>query len=172
MPWEGSPTPEALEDTVVWVHEDRLSPTHEALSAYPGHPAVFVWDEKPLRQEALSAKRQTFIHECVQELPVHVLRGDVAVEVERFARAHGASSVTTTPSPSPRFAAIKATMQRAGLQVQVWPGPVFGASLTPLDLRVHSDYWRQISASAFGKAPKARRPRTRKAASTTSARGT
>jgi deoxyribodipyrimidine photo-lyase len=170
VPWEGPPTPEVGAATVVWVHGDRLSPTNEALTTYPGQPAVFVWDDELLGQRAVSAKRQMFIHECVQELPVHVLRGDVATEVERFARAHGASAVATTFSPSPRFAAIRAALEGAGLQLQVWPGPVFGASLTPLDLRVHADYWRQISASAFGRAPappKARRPRAKKAASAT-----
>ena len=169
VPWEPPPTPEVLPNTVVWVHGDRLSPTHEALVSHPGQPAVFVWDDPLLRESEVSAKRQTFIHECVQELPVHVLRGDVATEVERFARAHRAGVVATTPSPSPRFAAMVAALQGAGLQVQVWPEPVFGASLTPLDLRVHANYWQQISASAFGKAPappKARRPRARKAAST------
>ena len=167
VPWEPPPIPEILPNTVVWVHGERLSPTNEALVSSPGQPAVFVWDDELLSQWTLSAKRLSFIDECVRELPVHVLRGDVAAEVERFARAHGAVTVATTPSPSPRFAKIKAALQAAGLQVQVWPGPVFGASLTPLDLRVHADYWRQVSASAFGKAPappKAKRPRTRKAA--------
>ncbi|WP_293912594.1 FAD-binding domain-containing protein [Deinococcus sp.] len=167
VPWESPPTPEPLPNVVVWVHGERLSPTHEALVSYPDQPAVFVWDDELLREWEVSAKRLSFIHECVQELPVHVLRGDVAAEVGRFARAHGAVTVATTPSPSPRFAATVTALQAAGLEVQLWPQPVFGASLTPLDLRVHADYWRQISASAFGKAPappKPRRPRTKKAA--------
>lgn len=164
VPWEGPPTPDVLPNTVVWVHGDRLSPTNEALVHAKGQPAVFVWDDALLREWTVSAKRLTFIHECLQDLPVHVLRGDVAAEVGRFARAHGAGTVATTPSPSPRFAAITTALEEAGLRVQLWPTPVFGASLTPLDLRVHADYWRQISASAFGKAPappKAKRPRTR-----------
>lgn len=52
--------------------------------------------------------------------------------------------------------------------MQLWAEPGFGESLTPLDLRVHSDYWRQISASAFGKdpaPPKPKRPRAKKAKS-------
>jgi len=174
VPWEPPPTPEVSANTVVWVHGDRLSPTHEALTSYPDQPSVFVWDDELLSQWEVSAKRQTFIHECLQELPVHVLRGDVAAEVERFARVHGATTVATTPSPSPRFKAVVASLQGAGFQVQVWPEPVFGASLTPLDLRVHADYWRQVSASAFGKdpaPPKAKRPRTKKAASAKKAKG-
>ncbi|WP_211248938.1 FAD-binding domain-containing protein [Deinococcus frigens] len=168
VPWEPPPTPEAVSAAVVWVHGDRLSPTNEALVAYPQGPAVFVWDDGLLTEWMVSAKRQTFIHECVQDLPVHVLRGDVAAEVIRFARAHGATTVATTPSPSPRFAAIVTALEAAGLRVQVWAEPPFGESLTPLDLRVHGDYWRQISASAFGKdpaPPKPRRPRAKKSQS-------
>ncbi|GHF43307.1 deoxyribodipyrimidine photo-lyase [Deinococcus metalli] len=153
VPWEPPPTPTTAPDAVVWVHGDRLSPTHEALTAYPDRPAVFVWDDDLLRHWAVSAKRQTFIHECVQELPAHVLRGDVAAEVIRFARAHGAGTVATTPSPSPRFRTIVAALQSEGLTVQVWPEPAFAASLSPLDLRVHANYWQQVSASAFGRPP-------------------
>ena len=70
VPWESPPIPEVLVNTVVWVHGDRLSPTNEALTTYPGRPAVFVWDDELLGQWEVSAKRQTFVHECVQELPV------------------------------------------------------------------------------------------------------
>ncbi|GGS07628.1 FAD-binding domain-containing protein [Deinococcus sedimenti] len=159
VPWEAPPAPQPVPDAVVWVHGDRLSPTHEALTAYPDRPAVFVWDDDLLRQWQVSAKRQTFIHECVTELPVHVLRGDVAGQVAAFARAHGSRTVATTPSPSPRFTAIVAALEAEGFTVQVWPEPVFAASLTPLDLRVHAKYWGQVSASAFGKPPAPPRPR-------------
>ncbi|CAM4029403.1 FAD-binding domain-containing protein [Deinococcus marmoris] len=168
VPWEPPPTPKTISGAVVWVHGDRLSPTNEALAAYPEGPAVFVWDDQLLEDWTISAKRQTFIHECVEALPVHVLRGDVAAEVIRFAQAHGADTVATTPSPSPRFGAIVTALEAAGLTVQLWAEPVFGESLTPLDLRVHGDYWRQISASAFGKdpaPPKPKRPRAKKAKS-------
>ncbi len=168
VPWEPPHTPKCVSSAVVWVHGDRLSPTNEALAAYPKGPAVFVWDDELLEEWTVSAKRQTFIHGCVQELPAHVLRGDVAAEVIRFAQAHGADTVATTPSPSPRFRAIVTVLEAAGLTVQLWAEPVFGESLKPLDLRVHGDYWRQISASAFGKEPappKPKRPRAKKAQS-------
>lgn len=153
VPWEAPPPPEPLPGAVVWVHGDRLSPTNEALLAYPGRPAVFVWDDELLRTWAVSAKRQSFIHDCVAELPVHVLRGVVAEEVARFARAHRAKVIATTPSPSPRFEQIVAALREAGFTVQLWPEPVFGASVTPLDLRVHAAYWGQVKANAFGKPP-------------------
>ena len=165
VPWEPPPTPKHVPGAVVWVHGDRLSITNEALAVYPQAPATFVWDDELLKKWTISAKRQMFIHECVQELPVHVLRGDVAAEVIRFANVHGATTVATTPSPSPRFRDIVTALSEAGLTVQVWPEHVFGESLSPLDLRVHGDYWRQISASAFGKEPappKAKRPRAKK----------
>lgn len=153
VPWEGVPTPQAVSGAVVWVHGDRLSPVGEALTAYPGRPGVFVWDDELLSQWQITAKRQTFIHECVAELPVHVLRGVVAEEVARFARHHQAATIATTPSPSPRFKAIVQALEAQGFTVQLWPEAVFGASLDPLDLRVHANYWRQVSANAFGKPP-------------------
>ena len=80
----------------------------------------------------------------------HVLRGDVAGEVARFARHHDARTVATTPSPSPRFRRIVEELEAQGFTVQLWPERVFAASLTPLDLTVHAKYWGQVSASAFG----------------------
>lgn len=150
VPWEPPPAPRRVKDAVVWVHGDRLSPTNEALKAYPDRPAVFVWDDELLRDWAVTAKRQSFIHECVAELPVHVLRGVVAGEVARFARHHAAKTIATTASPSPRFTAIVQALEAEGFTVQVWPQAVFGASVAPLDLRVHAAYWRQVSANAFG----------------------
>ncbi|PNY81481.1 FAD-binding domain-containing protein [Deinococcus koreensis] len=168
VPWQGPLTPQSVPDAVVWVHGDRLSPTNEALAAYAERPAVFVWDDGLLKEWTISAKRQTFIHECVQELPVHVLRGNVTAQVAAFARAHGAGVVATTPSPSPRFAVIVQQLEAEGLTVQLWPEPVFAASLDALDLRVHADYWNQVRASAFGREPEPPKPKTarKKAAET------
>lgn len=155
VPWQGPPTPQKAPegDVVVWVHGDRLSPLNEALSAYPGRPSVFVWDDELLKRWVISAKRLTFLHESVAELPVHVLRGVVADEVARFAQAHGARTVATTPSPRPLFAQIVQRLQEVGFTVQIWPEPVFAESVSALDLRSHTSYWHQIKASAFGRAP-------------------
>lgn len=75
---------------------------------------MFVWDDELLKEWTVSAKRQTFIHECVEALPVHVLRGEVAAEVIRFAHAYGADTVATTPSPSQRFGTIVTALTAAG----------------------------------------------------------
>lgn len=154
VPWEGppAPAPAPASEVIVWVHGDRLSPYNEALAAYPG-PAVYVWDDELLGQWTISAKRLSFLHDCVAELPVHVLRGVVSEQVARFARAYGRRVIATTPSPSPRFAAIVEALQAEGFEVQLWPTPDFAASLSALDLRSHSAYWRQVSASAFGHEP-------------------
>ena len=161
VPWEGPPVPTRVqaENVVVWVHGDRLSPDGEALTAYAGRPAVFVWDEDLLSRWSIRPKRLSFLHECVQELPVHVLRGVVSEEVIRFARYHQASVVATTPSPSPRFREICAALEASGLTVQVWPEPVFARSVEALDLRSHASYWQQVKAGAFGREPQPPTPR-------------
>ena len=161
IPWQGPQTPQHLPGTtvVVWVHADRLSPLGEALSAYPESPALFVWDDELLAQWEISAKRITFLHESLAELPVHVSRGMVAEEVARFARAHGASAIATTASPSPRFDEIVLGLERMGLTVQVWPEPPFAVTTVPLDLTNHTAYWHQIKASAFGHEPGPSQPK-------------
>lgn len=163
--WQAPATPEKVDEAqaVVWVHGDRLSPLNEALAVYPGRPSVYVWDEELLSAWSISAKRLTFLHECVAELPLYVLRGVVAEEVMRFARAHGATVIATTPSPSPRFRAIVQALQEQGFTVQVWPEPVFAASVEPLNLGDHTSYWHQIKASAFGKEAQTTKPRAKKA---------
>lgn len=164
VPWEPPPTPQPqpAKEVVVWVHGDRLSPTNEALAAYPQSPSVYVWDEELLKLWTIRAKRLRFLHECVAELPVHVLRGAVGAEVIRFAQHHGATTVATTPSPSPRFRDICAELEAAGFKVQLWAEPVFAESVAPLDLRVHAAYWQQIKSSAFGKGAKAPEPKPAK----------
>lgn len=166
VPWEPPPVPErAPEDkVVVWVHGDRLSPTNEALVAYPRSHGVFVWDEELLKMWTIRAKRLRFLHECVAELPVHVLRGAVGSEVIRFARHHGATTIATTPSPSPRFREICTELEAAGFKVQRWPEAVFAESVRPLDLRNHTAYWQQIKSSAFGKGAKEPEPKPTKPA--------
>ena len=167
--WQGPQTPRHVPDdqVVAWVHADRLSVLNEALSAHPNSPAVFVWDEELLAQWEVSAKRITFLHESLIELPVHVSRGVVSDEVARFARAHGAKTIATTSSPSPRFHEIVLRLKGLGFAVQVWPEPPFAESTVPLDLSNHTSYWHQIKASAFGRepGPSTPKPKVRRSAS-------
>ena len=170
--WEPPPAPAPVLDAIVWVHGDRLSPMNEAILAYPQCPAMFVWDDELLAEWSVSAKRLTFVHECLAELPVEARRGDVAAQLIKFAQSNNAKTIATTHSPSPRFTGIIRNLEAAGFTVQCFTEPVFGRSLTPLDLRVHAAYWSAVRASAFGREPepaKPKRPKRRTEKPTTKA---
>lgn len=166
VPWEPPATPDKVPDAevIVWVHGDRLSPTNEALAAYPNSPSVFVWDSGLLTNWNIQAKRLRFLHECVAELPTHVLRGVPTEEVAHFAQHHGARVIATTPTPNPHFRAMMTALEEAGFTVQLWPEPVFAESVKPLDLRSHAAYWQQVKSSAFGHEVKEPEPKPKKPA--------
>jgi hypothetical protein len=134
---------------VVWVHGDCLSPHGPALTARPGAPAIFVWDDALLAEWRISLKRIVFIYECLLELPVAIRRGDVAAELLRFAAEHGAVSLVTAESPSPRFRAIRDQVERE-LPVEVLPVTPLVDYGGRLDLRRFSRYWQVAERYAFG----------------------
>ena len=101
---------------VLWIHGEALGPTNPGLVAYPGAPAVFVFDRQLIAQAGLSLKRLGFIYECLLELPVTLRHGDVAEEVLAFARRHRADGVATTSAVDPRFAGLQ---QRIAAQLPV-----------------------------------------------------
>ena len=125
---------------IVWVHGDCLSPYGPALTAYPGAPAIWVWDDALIEEWRLSLKRIVFIYECLLDLPVVIRRGDVATEVLAFAREHDADGIATASSPSPRFRAI-CNRLRSDLPVAVLPVEPFLTYTGRLDLRRFSRYW-------------------------------
>jgi hypothetical protein len=133
---------------IIWVHGDCLSPQNPALRAYPGAPALFVWDDELLATYQLSLKRIVFITECLLELPVRIFRGDVAEAVLTFAADHEADAIVTTESPSPRFAVISRRLTN-NLPLLVLPIEPFVTARTPLDLRRFSRYWQVVAADAL-----------------------
>lgn len=137
---------------IVWVHGDCLSPYNPALIAYPGAPAIFVWDEALLTELRISLKRIVFIYECLLELPVAIRRGDVAAEVLAFAAECRADLVATRFSPSPRFRRIHDRIA-ATLPVQVLPVEPFVQAPSQLDLTRFSRYWRAIESFALSPLP-------------------
>ncbi len=132
---------------VIWLHGDNLSPFSPALTAHPGAPALWVWDDELLARGRVSFKRIVFLAECLTELPATTRRGDVAQEVLRFAAAHGANQVVTNASPSPRFAAICRAIERT-LPVAVLDGESFVTPSGTLDLLRFSRYWRKVERAA------------------------
>jgi hypothetical protein len=144
--------PELEPRPVVWVHGDCLSPYGPALAAHPGAPSIFVWDDALLAEWRVSLKRVVFIYECLLELPVVIRRGDVAAEVLRFAAEHGADSVATAESPSPRFSVIRDELARS-LPVRTLPVPPLVDYPGRIDLRRFSRYWQQAEPYAMGQPP-------------------
>lgn len=134
---------------ILWIHADCLSPYGPTFIAYPQAPAIFVFDEPLLAAWQISLKRLTFIYECLLELPVTIRRGEVSSQIRSFADEQSANRIVTTESPSPRFHAIRAELQRH-LPVETLPVAPLVTATGPLDLRRFSRYWQVAKRTAFG----------------------
>ena len=137
-----------MNQPIVWVHGDCLSPHNPALKAYPDAPAIWVWDDALIEEWQLSLKRITFIYECLLELPVVIRRGDVAAEVVNFAQEHNTDLVVTAESPSPRFEDICNQIQRS-VPVEVLAGESFFEYDGYIDLKRFSRYWKVAERHLF-----------------------
>lgn len=137
-----------MPDTLVWVHADRLSPTNEALVAYPHAPAVFVFDDLVLNGYGVSLNRIQFMYECLMEMPVRILRGDpMRVLLEEAGRA-GATSIISTWTPAPRFKQIVDQLLST-IEVQViFPQP-FIETDGDLDLKRFSRFWQKVQTQVL-----------------------
>ncbi|MGI8477689.1 MAG: hypothetical protein ACR2OO_15150 [Thermomicrobiales bacterium] len=140
--------------SVVWVHADCLDPRGPALTACPGAPAIFVFDDVVLEGYQISLKRIAFISSCLLDLPFPIRRGDVAKVVSAFAVEHGAARVVTSETPTPRFAVIAAEIGRM-VPVDPLPVPPFVDLDDRVDLGRFSRYWRQAERLAFKRGPTA-----------------
>ena len=138
------------ENKIVWVHGDCLSPRNPALQAYPGAPAVYIWDEKLLAEWRISLKRIMFMYECLLELNVAIRRGDPVDDLAAFADEHEAKHIVTVQSISPRFALICRILRKAGYTVEVVPlEPFVDVDNSQLKLRSFSGYWRTAEKHLF-----------------------
>jgi hypothetical protein len=137
-----------MNDRIIWVHGDCLSPEGPAFQAYPETPAIWVWDDTLIEEWQLSLKRIVFIYECLLELPVVIRRGDAAAEVLAFAKEGGAGRVVTAESPSPRFQDICREIKRS-IPVEVLPPEPFVRYSGYIDLKRFSRYWRVAEKYVF-----------------------
>lgn len=131
-----------MKQPILWIHGEALGPANPALQAHPGRPAVFVFDDALIREQAISLKRLGFLYECLLELPVAIRQGDVAEQVLAFAREHGADGVITSAAADPRFELIRSAIARE-LPVEVLEPEPFVELDTPADLARFSRYWRK-----------------------------
>lgn len=139
-----------MNDPIIWVHGDCLSPHHPGLIKYPEAPAIWVWDDALLEEWKISLKRITFIYECLLELPVVIRRGDVAKEVVTFAKEHDTDLVITSESPSPRFHYICEQI-KSYLTLEVLPIEPFFDYDGYIELKRFSRYWKVAERQIFGK---------------------
>lgn len=142
-----------MNDTIVWVHMDALSPASPALTQNPGAPALFVFDDAYLAECKFSLKRIAFIYECLLEMPVTIRRGDVAAQLLAFMHEHGASRIVTTESVDPRLKAICETIRKAlpeGGRLEFAPVEPFAAiDNSRLDLKRFTRYWGAVKRLAL-----------------------
>ena len=137
-----------MSETVVWIHADCLSPQHPSLLKHKDAPAVFVFDDVVLDGYGVTLKRLQFIYECLLELPVAIRRGDVAAEVAAFAAESGATAVSTSSTPAPRFHAIVSDLRQC-LTLELLHEPPFVPLPDDIDLKRFSRYWRRAERHAF-----------------------
>jgi hypothetical protein len=144
-----------MNDVLLWIHGDCLNPHSPALQAHPAAPRVFVFDDELLAQYRLSLKRIAFMYECLLEIPrIEIRKGEVVGELAEAAREHGCKRLVTVESVAPRFAQLRAKLQREhNLPVEVLPFESF-FELSPteqarLDLKRFSRYWNPIKAKAL-----------------------
>jgi hypothetical protein len=123
--------------TIQWIHPDAMRLVEADV------PAVFVFDEAEIEAEAWTLKRLQFLYETLLELPVEIRRGDVAAEVWRFAREHGADRVIAFDSVNPRFGAQRESLA-AHLKVDVREPEPFVDYRGHLDLKRFARYWKRV----------------------------
>nr|WP_231598226.1 MULTISPECIES: deoxyribodipyrimidine photo-lyase [unclassified Synechococcus] len=154
------PNPDPPQRPVLWIHGEALGPANPALRAYPGRPALFVFDSAWLTGTTTSGpppslKRLGFLAECLVELPVTIRHGDPAAELLAFAQRHGADGIVTSAAVDPRLAAIQAQLAGA-LPLTVLPPEPFVVLEQAVDLGRFSRYWRRAEARVWAAAGRGR----------------
>jgi hypothetical protein len=75
-----------MNEPLIWLHEEALRVTHPVFSSAPERTrAIYVWDDRYLRQLNYSLKRLVFIYETLCELPVDILGGDTVSIIKQIA---------------------------------------------------------------------------------------
>jgi len=148
-PTPATPPPTNPTRALVWIHGERLSPTNEALLAYPTSPAVFVWDDPLLTRKKYNPLRLRLMQQSLAETPATVGRGDVVAELRHAAAEHGATTIVTTPAPGPRHATFVDALTRAGLTLHTWHPTPFTDTPPTLNLWRHTPYWHAIKTAAL-----------------------
>ncbi len=121
----------------VWLTAESLGARDPALAAWPGTPAVFVFDEPLLSRLRLSTKRLVFLAETLAELAEHrslrLLLGDPTAELKGVRLA-------ATYAPVPGFQLRAAQLDVVALHPYPWLARPNGG-----DVRSHSTWIRHMT---------------------------
>ncbi|MTJ06490.1 deoxyribodipyrimidine photo-lyase [Anabaena sp. UHCC 0204] len=137
-----------MNNPVIWINGDCLSPHNPALQEYPQAPALWVWDDVLISEWQIGIKRLTFIYECLLELPVEIRRGNIAAEILNFTKEHNANLVVTTDSPSPRFNDICNQIHNS-IKLEILSVEPFFEYDGYIDLQRFSRYWKVAKKYVF-----------------------
>ncbi|MTJ54258.1 deoxyribodipyrimidine photo-lyase [Anabaena sp. UHCC 0253] len=137
-----------MNNPVIWINGDCLSPHNPALQEYPQAPALWVWDDVLISEWQIGIKRLTFIYECLLELPVEIRRGNIAAEILNFTKEHNANLVVTTDSPSPRFNDICNQIHKS-IKLDILSVEPFFEYDGYIDLQRFSRYWKVAKKYVF-----------------------
>ena len=107
----------AAEPDAVWLTAESLGLADPAAAAYPGLPAVFVFDEPLLARLRLSGKRLVFLTETLSGIaearPLQLLRGDPV-------RLLSGKRLAVTYAPVPGFARRAQAIQPVSVHPYPW----------------------------------------------------
>lgn len=129
---------------IQWLHPDALHLLDPAL------PGIFVFDEDEIEAEAWSLKRIQFLYESLLEIPVEIARGNVSLEVARFAAEQQADTVIVEDSVNPRFASHLRELRKT-LHIDLRPAEPFVDYRGNLDLKRFARYWKRVEPLLFDK---------------------
>jgi len=135
--------PRAIEvtQTVVWVHDGMMSPTHPAIAM--GKSAFFVWDDSHIRSAGHTAKRIDFQRSALFCDDHHTGESTLAEAVLRLATAHGAITIVTGETSDPRLRQAIDQLKAAIDVIVVAPEP-FVELTGRVDLQRFSRYWSKV----------------------------
>lgn len=138
-----------MTNTIAWIHADNLNPNQPCLQK--DVPAIFVWDEELLAEWDISFKRIVFIYESLLECGVTIRKGDVAIEVAKFAAENKAKHIITPTSPSPRHRWVMKQLKVLipDSKIQIYQDAPFIDYDGHIDLKRFSRYWRKVEKYAM-----------------------
>lgn len=136
----GKPAPIDPADSLVWLHDEMLSPTHPLLANAQG--IVFAFD--PALYGHWPLKRLQFMADCLTEIPeAEVWIGNTSQVLASYSQRHILSQ--NTPNTS-----LKAAVNDARLAWVKEPG-LYDITFSDHELMRFSRYWKKVEPLLFAK---------------------